>query len=430
VSTGALAYEAPSTGGVRRALALLVVATLPFALGLTIDLRFPLKIYEVALGLAALTCLADLRIPSIPAARRAALPLVGLLGFALAVLLIHAWAPPRGLEWTEFETRFGPLGDGITKILYIILALFGFFLVAWQSYRDEDAVVRAWLLGACMAAAYAWYLILSSLTGLEPFLLPGITEPQRITFGDLVLMRAGPFAEGNYFGLYLVLSTAVALYAGRRGLALILSATALTTFSTVNVLGLVILWTLVLVRPAHRNVRISRKVLYGVVALLVIAAVGAALVATGYLQNVVLGKLSGQDVGSRLERLNQALTGLQMFWAHPIAGVGLSQYGYYYDRYQFVSVALPIDPVLAKHIANNVYIELLAELGVVGLLLFVAFLIQIWRQTKAARLRPLRYGLVSLLLALNAFPTVSVMFLWAFFGFIVGVSSRHAGAVE
>lgn len=430
MSTGALTYEATSTGGVRRALALLVVATLPFALGLTIDLRFPLKIYEVALALAALTCLADLRIPSPPAARRAALPLVCLLGFALAVLLVHAWVPPRGLEWTEFESRFGPLGDGITKILYIGLALFGFLLVAWQSYRDEEAVIRAWLLGACIASAYAWYLVLSSLAGVEPFLLPGITEPQRIAFGDLVLMRAGPFAEGNYFGLYLVLSTAVALYAGRRSLALVLSATALTTFSTVNVLGLVILWTLVLVKPAHRSVAISRRVLYGAAAVVLIAAVGAALVSTGYLQNVVLGKLSGQDVGSRLERLNQALTGLQIFLAHPIAGVGLSQYGYYYDRYQFVSVSLPIDPVLAKHIANNVYIELLAELGVIGLLLFVAFLIQIWRQTRAPRLRPLRYGFVSMLLALNAFPTISVMFLWAFFGFVVGVSSRHGGAVE
>ena len=430
MSTGALPYEATSTGGVRRSLALLVVATLPFALGLTIDLRFPLKIYEVALALAALSCLADLRIPSLPAARRAALPLVGLLWFALAVLLVHAWAPPRGLEWSEFESRFGPLGDGIAKILYISLALFGFLLVAWHSSRDEDAAIRAWLLGACIASAYAWYLVGSGLTGVEPFLLPGITEPQRVTFGDLTLMRAGPFAEGNYFGLYLVLSTAVALYARRRGLALVLSATTLTTFSTVNVLGLVVLWTLVLIKPAHRTAAISRRVLYGAGALLLIAAVGAALISTGYLQNVVLGKLTGEDVGSRLERLNQALTGLQMFRAHPIAGVGLSQYGYYYDRYQFVSVNLPIDPVLAKHIANNVYVELLAELGVVGLLLFVAFLIQIWRLTKAARLRPLRYGLVSMLLALNAFPTISVMFLWAFFGFVVGVSSRYGDAVE
>ena len=429
MSTGALAYEATSTGGVRRFLTLLVVATLPFALGLTIDLRFPLKIYEVALSLAALTCLADLRIPSHPAATRAALPLVGLLGFGLAVLLVHAWAPPRGLEWSEFETRFGPLGDGITKILYISLALFGFLLVAWQSYRDEEGVIRAWLLGACAASAYAWYLLVSVLAGVNPFLLPGITEPQRITFGNLALMRAGPFAEGNYFGLYLVLSTAIALYAGRRGIALALSATALTTFSTVNVLGLVILWTLVLIRPAHREVTVSRKVLYGAAALMIIATVGAALISTGYLQTVVLGKLTGQEVGSRLERLNQALTGLQMFRAHPIAGVGLSQYGYYYDRYQFVSVALPIDPVLAKHIANNVYIELLAELGVVGLLLFVAFLIQIWRHTKAARLRPLRYGFVSMLVALNAFPTMSVMFLWAFFGFVVGVSARHGHGV-
>jgi O-antigen ligase len=430
MSADALAYEATSGGGVRRSLVLVAIAALPFTLGLTLSLRFPLKIYEVALGLAALTCLAELRIPSLPAARRAALPVGGLIWFAFLILLVHTGFPPHGLESLNIESRFGPLGDGISKAVYLVLALLGFLLVAWHSYRDEDAAVHAWLVGSYFASAYAWYLLASALAGVEPFLLPGIGEAQRGAFGSMVVIRSGTFQEGNYFGLYLVLSTALALYAGRRSVALLLSATALTTFSTVNLLALAVLWTLVSIKPSGPNVGSQRRVLYRAAGLALIVGVVAVLFSTGYLQSVVLGKLTGEDVGSRLERLNQALTGLRMFWAHPIAGVGLSQYGYYYDRYQFLSVALPVDPVLAKHIANNVYIELLSELGAVGFLLFAAFLVQLWRLARAPRLRPLRYGLISALIALNAFPTMSVMFLWAFFGFLVGVSSHDAGTKQ
>ncbi len=406
----------------------MVIATLPLTLGLTINLRFPLKIYEVALALAALTCLAELRIPSVPAARRAALPVIGLIWFALLVLLVDIWFPPGGLTASGIESRFGPVGDGIAKMLYLALALFGFLLVVWHSYGDEAATIHAWLIGGCVASIYAWYVLGSPLVGVEPFLLPGITEPQRVVFGDVVLLRAGTFQEGNYFGLYLVLSTALALYARRRKVAVFLSASTLITFSTVNVLALAVLWTLVLIGPSMHGTGSSRRLLKGAVGLTVISGVAAALISTGYLQNVVLGKLGGEDPVSRLERLNQALTGFQMFWAHPITGVGLSQYGYYYDRYEFLSWGLPIDPVLAKPIANNVYIELLSELGIVGFVLFAAFLIQIWRRAASARLRPLRYGLLSMFISLNAFPSVSVMFLWAFFGVIVGVSSRHDGS--
>ncbi len=427
MTAGTVAYAGPLRWGVRRVLVLLAIAGLPFTLALTIDIKFPLKIYELALALAALTCLAQLRIPTIPAARRAALPVVALLCLALLVLLIHTWFPPSGLQAWAFESRYGPLGDGIAKIIYVGLALFGFLLAAWHSFRDEDAVIRAWLVGAWASSAYAWYLLASTVAGVEPVLLPGATDPQRIGLGNLVFIRSGTFEEGNYFGLFLVLSTALALYARRRGTALVLSATELTTFSTVNLLALAVLWTLVLLGPLSGG--IQRRVLYKAAGLAMVALVGAVLVSTGYLQSVVLGKLTGADVGSRLERLNQALTGLQMFLAHPLAGVGLSQYGYYYDRYQFVSVALPIDPVLAKHIANNVYIELLSELGLIGLLLFAVFLIQVYRRSGGPMLWPLRCGLIAMLLAFNAFPTFSVMFVWAFLGLVVGASARAGGRV-
>ena len=60
------------TGGVRRFLVLLAVLTLPFTVALTLNLRFPLKIYEVALLGAGLTCLAQFWIPSLLSGRETA----------------------------------------------------------------------------------------------------------------------------------------------------------------------------------------------------------------------------------------------------------------------------------------------------------------------------------------------------------------------
>ena len=80
-----------------------------------------------------------------------------------------------------------------------------------------------------------------------------------------------------------------------------------------------------------------------------------------------------------------------------------------------------------KLIPNNVYIELLSELGVLGLTLFASFLVALYRRAKAPGLTPLRLTLIATLFAFNAFPTYSVMFLWAFFGLILGASADEDG---
>jgi O-antigen ligase len=138
--------------------------------------------------------------------------------------------------------------------------------------------------------------------------------------------------------------------------------------------------------------------------------------------------LVGENLISRLERVQLALTGLRMFWNHPLAGVGISQYGYYYDMYEALNFGgLNIFHV-DKLIANNVYVELLAELGVIGFTIFLAFLVTIWRNLYGQRALPLRLGFLAMLLVWNAFPSYSVMFLWAFWGVIVGASARAAEA--
>lgn len=415
----------PSTDSVRRRLVLFAVLTLPFTLALTVNLRFPLKLYELALLGAGLTCLAQFRIPTLRPASSAGRWVAVLVGWALAVLLLHAWLPPSGLSTSGVPTRFGPLGDGIAKILYLLLSLFGFLQIAERTYWEERVVLRYWLIGAMAAAIYSWYLFGSSLLGRAPFLLPGIDSPQLYDFGKFVVIRSGTFDEGNFLGLYLVTSTMLALYAKRPLVALFLAATVLISFSTVNFAALVLV-SAVLVWRGPARMSAGRKTAAVLAGILVLTGVGALLVGTGYVESVVSGKVVGPSLISRLDRLRLALTGLRMFADHPLTGVGISQYGFYYNTYEALSLAGFNIFHLEKRIANNVYVELLSELGIIGFAIFLAFLIRVWRHLQGQRALPLRLGFLAMLLVWNAFPSYSLMFLWAFWGVIVGVSTRAA----
>ena len=116
-----------------------------------------------------------------------------------------------------------------------------------------------------------------------------------------------------------------------------------------------------------------------------------------------------------------------MFVDHPLLGVGISQFGYYYNYYQPLGLG---GGRTVKLIPNNVYVELLCELGFMGLGLFGAFLLSLYRRAQATGLATLRLTLIATLFAFNGFPTYSVMFLWAFFGLVLGASAaeEHARA--
>ena len=413
--------------GLRRVLVLVAVLTLPFTQALTVNLRFPFKIYELALLGAGLTCLAQFRIPTLRSASKAAIWVTLLAGWAIAVLLLHRWLPPDGLSTSGFTARFGPLGDGVAKILYLLLSLFGFLQIAERTYFEEHRVLRWWLVGAVVAAVYAWYLFGSSLLGIPPVLLPGIDSPQTYSFWNSRVIRSGTFEEGNFLGLYLVTSTMVAVYARRPLIALFLAASVLVSFSTVNFAALAFL-AAALIWRGSAQLSLSRRVVAIIAGVLLLVGIGTLLIGTGYVDSVISNKLTGQNVVSRLDRVGLALTGLGMFADHPITGVGLSQFGYYYHTYEFLPLRALDIINLEKRIANNVYVELLSELGIIGFTIFLAFLVRIWRNLQGQRALPLRLGFLAMLLVWNAFPSYTVMFLWAFWGVIMGASARAADA--
>ncbi|MBI2551989.1 O-antigen ligase family protein [Candidatus Uhrbacteria bacterium] len=83
------------------------------------------------------------------------------------------------------------------------------------------------------------------------------------------------------------------------------------------------------------------------------------------------------EVKSRAERVEGVREAWQLARAHPVAGVGIGNYTQALAR-----DVRPGQPLWSYQPAHNVFLLVLAELGVVGLLLFVAALYTIVRQSK------------------------------------------------
>jgi O-antigen ligase len=396
-----------------RAVTVIALSTLPFMTALTINVGFPLKIYEVALLAAAVI---------VPFAGRLAVP----ARVVPAILITLAWMVLAGIFlWVRLlfplptvseaglATRFGPPGDGVTKFIYLMLDLFAFILFARFAARDEDQFIKYWMVGACIAALYSFYLFGMNLVGIEePPVLPGGVRTQVLIAGRLFI-RCATFREGNEAGLYFVVSALLALRSGRRKTAWLLLGAVVTTFSTLALIALLG----VLTREFWRRFQtfsFNVKILIAPFMLAFAIGIGGAIVATAVFQTAVVGKLSSEESAnalSRIERLAFAKAAVDMFVDHPVMGVGIAQFGYNFSHYS------PY-PVLGKPIPNVIYLEFLSEDGIIVSLIFAIFFYKTYRKTRGSPY--LQMAFLCLVLGFFAYSTISVMFIWALFGLICG----------
>ncbi len=89
------------------------------------------------------------------------------------------------------------------------------------------------------------------------------------------------------------------------------------------------------------------------------------------LTNISLSSPSPADY-STAERLAHWIAGINMFIAHPLLGVGI---GNYPDAYPAFYVTIFVDPLGHAH---NYYINVAAEMGIVGLIVYLAFVLAIF----------------------------------------------------
>lgn len=403
---------------------LLAAAALPFSKALTVDLKFPLKISEVSLAAASLLLLLRLHW-SADFFKRNKPIFISVVVFWLYLLInvfFRALFPVDGMNMTGFQFRYGLMGDPLAKIIYLVLDIIALAFFALYFQREPEKISKAWFVGAVLAGAYGVYLFLSSWKGVSPYILPGLKSPQIMNFGNHALMRAGTFEEGNFFGFFLFLTTVMAVQFNRTRLGICLSLISLMTLSTVTFICFTFFWALVIVRKLLTLKSKKKWVLISVCSLFLLGVLGL-MSKTSYVQEVIIEKLVGWNSTSRRDRMAQIQTGLKMFADHPLTGIGLSLYGYYFNSYKEIDDDLNIH-LGGRLIPNNVYVELLSETGLMGLGLFIFFLWQLERRCRMARLKYLQYGFWGTIIYLNAYPSFASLFLWGFFGAIVGLSTK------
>jgi O-antigen ligase len=295
----------------------------------------------------------------------------------------------------------------IDRLLQLMLVLVAFEVVR-NSHHSPGQLMLWWLQGLTAA------VVLHAMT--------------YVISDDMLLQRAGTFNEGNLAGLYYLLSIFVALEYRR-----LTHTRAANRFLLVGLLGMllsrssagIVLLTLLLsiqfvVAARTRTNLVGRSLVVFVV--LPSFAIGMAVAGLDF---GIREKLFEEEVTansfSRIDRLESVSAAIELFSEAPVFGQGLQTYGFLSNDRLSGPLLVTYDESY-RRIPNNIYAELASELGLVGLVLFLGFMVSLIRlaarRTGAGRVHWL-LGLVGVLLYWNAFPTYSVVFIWVFFGLIL-----------
>lgn len=302
----------------------------------------------------------------------------------------------------------------IKKLLLICISFVGFQFVFNSRALSNSQILKYWYRGLWIAVAlHALCYMLST---------------------DYLQVRSGVFVEGNHGGSYYLVSFFLMWYAlqqgfpfGRSGMVLSLAGIALSQSSAAMVIWLPL--TILAFFSFTQQVRNWSLRLH--VWVTILTQVLAVAIVFG--PNIML-KFTGEELNptsfSRYDRLSSVSSGVNMFLEHPIFGVGIQ--GYAFALPQFV------DPFIrdffdwdTRRIANNIYIELLAEQGIIG---FVAMLLVILRICKPLFRRyrqhaALALGAISIFLGWLAFPTYTISFHWIGLAILARLAVQGAGGL-
>ena len=261
-------------------------------------------------------------------------------------------------------------GKSITRFLGVAAATALFFAVI------EICRTRAQLLTVIGGAVGS--LLVAGAFGVAQKVTGHTSYAGVIIDGEVVGRVAGTFSHPNQYAGYMIvlMPLAAALLATTRasprlrafaGVALAAALAALafsyTRGAIVGLVGGVLVW-LAVVRPRSA------------VAVAVVVAVGGVLLAPSALKER-LREPAGGDIGLRADLWQSAL---DIYRTHPVAGVGLGNFGDGYARLpsQLSSGTqrrlLHQSQLLVPPHANNLFLTILAEQGIIGALAFLGLM--------------------------------------------------------
>lgn len=366
-------------------IALLAVVFAPFQYALTISVGFPLKISEILIAVAAIA-----RLVALIVKRRWWRP--GFDLYAMGVLVIVVIV---STAYTLLQRDMSADVSGVDRSLWLDAAMYGAYaivvLVAWMLLRDTDrTLLRDALLASvwlCLLAvvAQATFLAMSRPEMLEAIGFDMRHRGQAL-FG-VQLSRSGPFLEGQHLGFFAGAASVIALIARRWPTAVAALICVIYSQSTTSIIGLAVAAVVyVLVRPTRRTlIAFGSVIIVGAAAIFLVPQLRAA--AMFQLAKLGLVPAAGVNTSDSINiRGMKSEIGWRMTLDNPIVGAGPGRYGYEFPNYSR-DFDLPgyYYTEDMRAIAENGYMQLGAELGIVALFAFVA--LGVWLFVVFARKR-------------------------------------------
>lgn len=390
---------------------------LPFTQALTINIFFPLKISEIALVILILFYVNKKTLSKDTIwffNNNLIISIVAIL-VTLSFIVNISWNYPYPAKVIPF--RISRVGDSFIRLCYFYLCLAAYF-ISFRLFTKNIKILEKWVLGAMIAAFYGWYLFLSSGLNLPYFKLPGMGDPQIL--GGFI--RCSTFKEGNYFGLFLLLSASVAFYLKKMIQGWFLLFSVIVSMSTISIISVFLF-----VFFFYRKKLLRLSVLIKVVPVLIIAIL--LFMQTDLYQRYVYEKLFDSTktlTQSNFSKVDRVITGKVAFYSgieNPFFGVGPANYGLHYDYYNKYKKIVVNRNEYFDHFAqrkneraipNNVYLEVLSEYGVIAVVLFMLFLFLILTKAYYLKEDAIVAGIFSIILSFNAFPSFIMLFIWVF----------------
>ncbi len=408
----------------------LILLTLAFTNSATLPIGFPLKIYEGVGFLALVLLLAG---GGFRLGRSQRIPLLwGVFFFGSMVAsawgLNELWSRDLSmLEWAH--GRYNPLINTIFHYCYLAFDI-GLLVLVLHALENKLLSLldfcKWWLMGSVVAVAYGVVLNLFFLVGLPASLLLRFSAVDFMNIGGVLVARTGPFEEGNYFGLYLLASVVINLYAIQKSphrfyrwcLPVLILGTVMTA-SPAALMGVVAVVIVAILTGGFSSSVRNITIVAGVV-------VFGFVIQSGLFQSVVLDKFSLLFTGgvtdtknvSLIQRLNESYHAWQLFLDFPW-GVGMGNFGYFFGYYPDLYTWLITDFNNFKPISNNVYMEVLSEHGLGMGLLFLALLYLKLKRLIRAHELTVAAGFILVCVYFVAFPTFRLSLIWVFWAFVV-----------
>src|SRR5690606_3804552 len=212
---------------------ILFLVSLPFTQALTIDIGFPLKASEIVLFFLLIFYMFNGKMSKFfwNLLVKYKILLFCLICVTISFFVNLFWNYDYPIKKIPF--RLTPAIDSLLRLCYVVINIIAFFIAVIMLVKRQY-ILKYWVYGAVAAAIYAWYLFISSGLNLPYLKLFGMDENPQMLHG---FIRCGTFKEGNFFGLFLLLSAIISFYVNKIKTGVFLMITIITTFSTISIIS-------------------------------------------------------------------------------------------------------------------------------------------------------------------------------------------------